>query len=432
MATGKGIVMNIKRADSQTVGIAFLAFVGIGLAAGLLGIAWSYIQAQFGLQPLFPLAVVRNVIAGSYIQLQFGLQLDDVNWLFLVQTIAYSLSSFYIGRLMAHFGSGTTLLAGSILMIVCLYGIATASMWALVIAFSFIVGLGNGAIDAGLNMYVATYHSAQAMNWLHASFGVGITIGPLIVTFFTVQQKLPWQVSYGIIATLLIPLAIAFFVTRRVWRNEGFQTADNKQVRRASFGETARVPMVWLGMLTYIAYVGIEIGFGQWVFRILTESRGVPEEAAAPWIGIYWGSFTVGRILFGIVANRFEIDRVLRTCMSVMIIGAALFLWNPTPAVGFMSIILLGFAQAPVFPLLMSATAKRVGPEHAENTISMQMSAVGIGTAVIPGLIGTIGKNFGLETMAVTFLFAAVTVFIFHELMTIRRAEPATVLSPGD
>jgi len=84
--------MIFNNAQTRTVTVAFLAFVGIGMSAGLLGLAWPSIQKQY------------------------SLALDAVSILYLFSTITYTLSSFLIGRLMARFGSGTTLLGGAIVM----------------------------------------------------------------------------------------------------------------------------------------------------------------------------------------------------------------------------------------------------------------------------------------------------------------------------
>ncbi|MCC7451062.1 MAG: MFS transporter, partial [Anaerolineae bacterium] len=292
-------------------------------------------------------------------------------------------------------------------------------------------GLGSGIVDAGLNLYVAAYLSPRAMNWLHASFGLGVTIGPLVMTF-ALSQKLGWQAGYAVTGAALIAVVLLIAFTRGVWRNEGFQTAEHKPARRATFGETLRIPALWFSMITFLAYVGTEIGIGQWAYTLLTESRGMAPEVAGPWVSVYWGTFTGGRVLFGIIANRFPVDRVLRLCMLGMIISAVLFWWNPVNAVGLLGLIIIGFVQAPVFPLMMTDTARRIGAEHAENTISMQMGAVGIGAALLPGLIGTVGKNFGLETMTVVFLIMAIVVFSCYEITRTRRVERPAISSAGD
>src|SRR5678816_4604071 len=92
------------------------------------------------------------------------------------------------------------------------------------------------------NMYIATYHTARQMNWLHACFGIGITAGPLIMTF-VLQRELGWQMGYAIVGVMLIILIVMYIITRRQWRNEGLQTTENKPVQRASIGKSLRVPV---------------------------------------------------------------------------------------------------------------------------------------------------------------------------------------------
>lgn len=399
--------MTITSAGTRTAAIAFVAFVGLGLTSGLLGLAWPSMQQQF------------------------SLPLDAVNVLYLVQTATYTLAGFYIGRIMGRLGSGTALLLGAALMTVCMFGIALAPAWGVIVVLGLFSGLGSGIVDAGMNFYVAAYHSARTMNWLHASFGLGVTLGPLIMTY-VLSRALGWQVGYTVVGAALIAVVLLLGFTRRLWRNEGFQTAEHQPARRAAFGETLRIPALWFSMITFLAYVGTEIGIGQWAYILLTESRGMPPEVAGPWVSVYWGTFTGGRILFGIIANRYPVDRVLRLCMFGMIISAALFWWNPVNAVGLLGLVVIGFVQAPIFPMMMTDTARRIGAEHAENTISMQMGAVGIGAALLPGLIGTVGKNFGLEMMTAVFLIMAALVFVSHEVTRARRVERPAIGSVGD
>jgi fucose permease len=96
--------------------------------------------------------------------------------------------------------------------------------------------------------------------------------------------------------------------------------------------------------------------------------------------------------------------------------------WNPLPIIGSIGLIIVGFADAPVFAMLMTTTPQRVGLEHAENGVSLQMVCVGLGSAILPGLIGTIGKTLGLETMTTTFAAVAVIAFVFHELARLAYA----------
>src|SRR5579859_5556637 len=269
---------------TRTALIAFIAFVGLGLNSGLLGVAWPSMRDQF------------------------GLRLDTVGILILVSTVTYALAGFSIGRLTAHFGAGTILMTGAGLMALCLLGTAIAPAWILIILLALISGFGTGLIDAGLNLYVATYHTAQQMNILHACFGIGITLGPLIMTF-VLQQKLGWQMGYAIVGLILIAVTVSFALTRKLWRIEGIQTSDNAPLIRANFAQTIRLPEVWFSLATFLAYVGMELGIGQWAYSLLTDSRKIAPEIAGPWVAIYWGAFTGGRIFWSVFANRFQIEK---------------------------------------------------------------------------------------------------------------------------
>lgn len=392
--------MTVQNTKTQTLLIAFLAFIGLGFGGGLLGVAWPYIQKDF------------------------DLALDSVNVLMLVQTISYTLASFLIGRILARFGSGISLASGMLIMSLCYFGLSLSSAWLMFIGVGLVAGFGSGVIDAGLNMYVTAYHSVRDMNWLHASFGIGITLGPLLMTYCVVNQK--WQLGYAITAGILFVIFLLLMVTRRMWRNEGFQSAENTPVRRASLGQSLRLPVMWLSMITLLTYVSMEIGIGQWAYTLLTQSRDIAPEVAGTWVGIYWGVFTGGRIFFGFISHRFETNRLLRWCLLTMIVGAVLFAWNPLPIIGSIGLILVGFAEAPIFPMLMTTTPQRVGIEHAENGVSLQMTFVGIGSAILPGLIGTIGKNLGLETMGITFVLLAVAALVFYELARLSHADRST------
>src|SRR5512140_2339672 len=114
--------MTLKNVGTRTILIAYLAFVGLGLQGGLLGVAWPFMQKEF------------------------NLALDAVNVLLLVQTITYTLASFIIGRIMARFGSGVSLVGGMLIMALCLFGIAASAAWVLVVAFALIAGFGSGII----------------------------------------------------------------------------------------------------------------------------------------------------------------------------------------------------------------------------------------------------------------------------------------------
>jgi MFS family permease len=78
-------------------------------------------------------------------------------------------------------------------------------------------GLGFGAIDAILNAHAARHFGARDINWMHASYGLGATIGPLLVTVL-LAEGLGWRRTYGLMALVQAALACVFIAPPRLAR----------------------------------------------------------------------------------------------------------------------------------------------------------------------------------------------------------------------
>jgi len=83
------------------------------------------------------------------------------------------------------------------------------------------------------------------------------------------------------------------------------------------------------------------------------------------------------------------------------LLGAVLLWWNPANVANLFAVPLIGFAIAPIFPALISGTSQRVGVHYAANTIGMQIAAGGLGTAIIPSLVGILARQVSLEVIPV-------------------------------
>lgn len=63
-----------------------------------------------------------------------------------------------------------------------LLGFSLAKNYAFLLLMAVPLGLGAGAVDAGLNNYVALHCEAKHMSWLHCFWGIGTIIGPMILS----------------------------------------------------------------------------------------------------------------------------------------------------------------------------------------------------------------------------------------------------------
>ncbi|WP_198141621.1 sugar MFS transporter [Micromonospora sp. ATCC 39149] len=382
--------------------LAYLAFVSLGLPDGLLGVGWPSMRADFDVPT------------------------EAVGLMLTAGTIGYLTASVLGGFSLARLGVGRLLAGSTLLASFALTGYAASPGLAVTTACALLLGLGSGAIDSGLNAYAAGAFGSRHMNWMHAFFGLGVAIGPLIMTL-VLSAGLAWRWGYGMVAAAQLALGLAFALTVRAWADRPAPgatptgpapptTTDPVRVR-----ETLLLPAVWLGALAFAVYVAIEIAAGLWAFLLLTEGRGLAAGAAGVCVSGYWGSLFLGRVVQGFVAERLGTGRVLRGSLLGMVAGAVLIAL-PAPAwVAVAGLLVLGFAAAPVFPLLTLNTADRVGAAHADRAIGLQIATAGLGGALVPTGIGVLVANTSIEALGPALVVLAVALTVVHAVASPRR-----------
>lgn len=382
--------------------MAYAIFVLLGVPDGMLGVAWPSMQTTF------------------------GVALGQMGVLLLATTAGFVITSFSAGRLITRLGIARLLTISLIARGLSLAAMGLAPSWPALVAAAFCFGVSSGAIDAGMNTYFAMNLSPRLMNWLHASFGLGATLGPLLMTSL-LSAGAVWRWGYGIVGAVHLLLALWVLVRAGEWRQQDTDAAKGPGAAQAAkpkgYLATLSRPIVWVNIALFFFYTGAEVSTGNWAFTLFTEGRGVPVAVAGFWAGFYWGSFTFGRFVFGIIADRINVANAIRAMIALAAGGATLLWWNPADWVSFGGLALIGFALAPVFPLLISSTPRRLGVADATNAIGFQVGAASFGIAVLPGLAGVLAERMGIEIVPPFLLVAMLIMLALHEV-AVRESEP--------
>lgn len=267
------------------------------------------------------------------------------------------------------------------------------------------------------------------MQWLHATYGVGATLGPVIMTL-AISALGSWRWGYAMVGGLELVLAACFVLTVSRWsdstepasgkgpENEEQQQQHHYDVRMM---ETLREWRVWLSMFLFFVYMGIEVTLGSWAYTLLTESRGVSPRLAGFFMASYWGIFTVGRIVAGFYTRRVGQKSLIVGSLLLALLGAALLTLNVDGILDLFACAIIGLAIAPVLAALLSGTAVRVGARHTPNTIGIQIAAMGTGGAVGPSLTGIIAERLSLNAIP-PFLMVLTVILAASYLFSLRRA----------
>ena len=388
------------KTDYVAVFIAFLSFVALGLPSAMLGVAWTSDR-------------------WSSIQGTFNLGLDAVGLLLIACTVGYSFASFMCGRLYGHFSSSFLFSVGSLLGAAALVGYSLLPAWWLIVACGVLLGLGSGVLDAGMNIYFAAVFNARLMNWLHACFGVGTVVGPLLMTAI-LSRGGAWQLGYVVGAGAFALVGVLFFLTRSRWVNVGRGSRENGTLSGVSASSTLRLPLVWISLAIFLAYAGLEGVGTQWMFPLFNQGRGVDAVVAGMWLVLLQVSFTFGRIFFGFVLGYFKSSVVIRVCSAAMVFSTFLLIVNPVPGAAFLVLVVYGFTLAPIWALMVTSVQEWLGPLHGANAIGFLVAGAGVGVGVFPGVAGVLAVRSGLEVIPIILFVLSIVLMGLYELVVLR------------
>ncbi|MFZ5897149.1 MAG: MFS transporter [Myxococcota bacterium] len=357
--------------------LMYAAFVSLGLPDGAFGVAWPAMRAELG-QPLEALGLVT-----------------------LLWTTCSALSGLVSARVLEWLGTLTVVLASGLVTGLCLLGFAWAPTFAVVVALALPFGFGAGSVDAGLNHHAAAHYRSRHMNWLHAAWGVGATLGPLAVTA-AVSAGRGWRLGYVVISAAQLLLVVLLFLSRRLWESAPVRSEVASETGAVAVVTRAEPPVaaLILAPLTYALYVGAEGGVGLWAASVLREGRGFDASLAGSLASIYFAAITLGRVISGLVSDHIGNRTMVRCGLALASLGVMLFAL-PLGVVGaFAGLVLVGLGFAPIYPCLMHETARRFDAPTAAKVIGRQVAFAYLGGMLLPPLIGVAAGKVGLWVVA--------------------------------
>jgi fucose permease len=233
------------------------------------------------------------------------------------------------------------------------------------------------------------------MNWLHACWGLGASIGPLIMGQYLAANA-SWRLGYATIAAIQGVLALVLLGTIGMWRvavPHG-QGDRSEQAAHSSLLRTLGLPRAKAAVVVFVAYCALEGSTMLWSSTFLVHVRGFPAGLAATFGALYVFGITAGRIISGFLALRIRPHRLVWLGIGSVLVGLAVLLlgWTATAAVG---LILMGLGSGPIYPNMIHETPRLFGAESSQAMIGLEMAGANLGILVFPALFGGIAALFG-------------------------------------
>lgn len=353
-------------------GTPLLTFVGIGLPAGAIGVAWPSMRVSFGA----PLA---------------GLGLLAAAW-----TASYFVASAMLGPLSRRVGTRLLLGAACAATMLGLLGLATARSWWAVPVVALLIGVGSGLVDAAVNAHFSLTRGVRSMGWLHASWALGAALGPpLVVASLAATDSWRWA---------FVPMALVFVgIAILVWRRPADWTPATSMARSDDTLSDRRAPgyrraIVFLTTI-FLLGGGLEATAGDWSYTNLTAARSVSAGAASWGASLFWVGLAVGRAGLGILGHRLSAVRLLDASIALCGLAALGFWLAPTLVATFVALPLIGIGVSLVFPLLLFTIPARVGPQLTAHAVGYGLAAGTLGAGGVPAITGLILQSLGARAL---------------------------------
>ena len=266
------------------------------------------------------------------------------------------------------------------------------------------------------------------MSWLHACWGVGATGGPFILAAALTTSHEGWRVGYLVIGGVQITLAIVFLATLPLWRRVPERTLAKLKASGAGKEQDVAPPSMAanstagkLSASIFAIYVGAEVAAGLWIATFLVEARGASPAMAGVCATAYYASITLGRILSGLVVDKWGNRVTISRGLWLALVGAVLLAMPTSVPVAGGSLVLIGLGIAAVYPGLMHEVPRRFRTEDVQTVIGRQNSAAYIGGAIVPLIAGGL-----VQEVSVLFVPAILLLGVVATKLAIRRLDQLT------
>lgn len=244
------------------LGIIYISFISLGLPDALLGSGWPIIHEELNV-PVSYAGIVSMII-----------------------TIGTIISSFFSDKVIRKFGTGLVTAISVAMTAFALFGFSVSSHFWMLCLFSIPYGLGAGSVDAALNNFVALHYKARHMSWLHCFWGIGASLGPVIMGQCLINGK-HWTLGYEIVSFLQFGLSVILFCSLFLWKKFDSSNNENKEnYKNISLIELLKLPKAKCALIGFFCYCGLELSTGLWGASFMVLQKQVEPEIEKEIIGI--------------------------------------------------------------------------------------------------------------------------------------------------
>ena len=433
--------------------IIYLIFISLGLPDSLLGSGWPVMQKDFDVDSSYAGYVSMTISAMTIISALFSAQITSKlteKWVVII-----SIGLTVLGLILFSFSK---------------------HYWNLFL-FAIPYGLGAGSIDASVNNFVAVHYSSRVMNFLHCFYGVGSMISPNIMSLALKYKN--WKEGYRWCAYIQLFILFICIITLPLWqidkkedksKNKEELKEDNKEqkeqkeqkqneesenrvikinvikkvdmkkeetkkkevntkkeekekekedkIKVISIIEAIKIKGVAFSCLAFFSYCSGEGTCFLWTSSFFDRTKdGLSKESIASLSTTIFGGLMLGRVLSGLVSEKFGDKKLIRIgliveCIGIICVGIPI----KTYILAIIGYCLISIGMGPIYPSIQHLAPIYFGKEASATVIGLQMAAAYVGTTFMPFIFGLIQSKTSMWAHPIYVGVFAIFNFIFIEI----------------
>jgi len=349
-------------------------------------------QRIYLLQFIFALSMGALLARLPDLQVQFALSEGQLGLLLITMSCGVLAGLTFLGRTVQRLGARTTTFVtifGATVFYALVPWMPTA-LWAAPLLF--LAGTLAGALEINANVEADRHEAAlgrRIMSRVHGMWSLGFFITALVAA--VLRQ---WGVSVELHMAGM--LAVVFIAGTLAFRN--MQGAPGRREDKSSdhppfaFPTIGMLPLCLLGA----APLWVEGAGVDWSAIYMRDTYAVEPFVGGLSVTLFSLAIAIGRLNMDPVVDRFGPRPVATTLLSMAIAGVCLVALAPNPVAALVGFVLAGVGCSSVYPLAISAAARRTDRPSAVNVAALSQTTFVVFFAG-PPLLGFIAEHFGLR-----------------------------------
>jgi fucose permease len=358
----------------------------------------------------FFLAGVNDGSVGAlipYMLRSYGISTGSVTLTYAASFPGWIVVAVIGGYVSGRIGLGGTLVLGAASQLLGQVIRIRAESFGVFAMTFFFTALGQAFQDSQANTFVSSVKSAH--RWLgviHASYGLGCLIGPLVATAIASARPEGWQQFYyflmglGVLNLSLVSWAFRKeVVLRQPTSAEGSTARSGIDKAINDMKATVKLRTTWTLSLFYFFYLGAAITVGGWLVEYLVKDRQGQLSRVGYVSSGYYGGVALGRLALVEPTYRFG-ERPMLLLYTLLCLVLQIIFWQVKSVIADAVVVsLMGFFLGPYFAAGISVGTKLLPKDIHAPALSLIFVVGQSGGTLFPVVTGVIAAKAGVGVL---------------------------------